>query len=135
MVIIPDNYLTSFYSDKKVFDLEDDNDTSCEAGYLIIQIEVKQLSLFTVKDPYVVVQIKQMNMESCTNDMIVGYKKNVTDEFELAENSVRVNKCRLLEDDSAGGLCSFACRCEDTCTLYLINRNSHGTKLCDISVL
>ncbi len=129
--------MTSLNSDRNVYSLGDDNDTTCEAGHLIIQIVAKQLSTDSANPQYAVVHIKQMNMESCTNEIIVGYKRNVTNELEEAENSVQVTKCKQLGNDSADGLCRFACRCKETCTLYVIKKGLDGSshsKLCDVAL-
>ncbi len=99
--------------------------------------DVEQKSTVISSPQVKMVHITAKNVGSCNGDMILGYKKNISDSINRAENSVRVIKCEIHTFNVSDGVCTFECRCVGTCTLYLINRGldeSRDSKVCNIAV-
>ena len=130
-------HLKSIHAERDVASLSDDNNSTCEGSHLVAKVEVEQISSTTESHRAAVVHIYKQNVQACNSELILGYKKNVTNSVEIAENSVRVIKCDILAVNSAEGMCTFVCRCEGTCTLYLINKGLLGSshsKICEVGV-
>ena len=130
-------HLKSIHAERDVTSLSDDNNSTCEGSHLVAKVEVEQISSTTQSHRAALVQIYTLNVQACDSELILGYKKNVTNSMVIAENSVRVIKCDVLAVNSADGLCTFVCRCEGTCILYLINKGLLGirhSKICEVGV-
>ncbi len=97
---------------------------------------VEQKSTVISSSQVTMVHITAKNVGSCHGDIILGYKKNITNAMERVENSVRVIKCEIHTFNMSDGVCTFEYRCEGTCTLYLINRglDERDSKVCNIAV-